>query len=121
VTISDRRDEFAQLIASVATIVDEVKLLSLNLTIGNAKLRLTDNAFQSVASSVRELLDLANDSSAEAEVALKKARGEKLSDSDRRYTQKELDRSLEKIKRGAEHIIQSVVSIKKGQKINRQF
>lgn len=119
--MTDPGDDLTKLITKVAELVDEIKLLSLNLTIGNAKLRLTDNAFQAVAGSFRELLDIAADGAEEAEVALKRARGDLLTSEEKRRSQKELDSSLDKIKKGAEHIIQTVISIKKGQKINRQY
>ena len=46
--------------------------------------------------------------------------GEKLTDDEKFVSQTELDSSLEKMKREAEHIIQTVLAIKKTQRINRQ-
>jgi flagellar biosynthesis chaperone FliJ len=94
--------------------------MSLNLTVAHAKLRLNDSAFQTVGRSFQQLLDMAASSVEEATIALKNARGEKLTDDERFVGQTELDSSLEKIKKEAEHIIQTVLAIKKTQRINRQ-
>jgi hypothetical protein len=115
----DQRDEFMELVDHVAEMVEEIKLMSLNLTIAHAKLRLNDSAFQTVGRSFQQLLDTAAASAEQATLAVKNARGQKLTDSERFISPTELDSSLEKIKSEAEQIIQTVLSIKKTQKINR--
>ncbi len=118
--MTDQRAEFVELVDHVAEMVEEIKLMSLNLTIAHAKLRLNDSAFQTVGRSFQQLLDTAAASAEEATIALKNARGQKLTDDEKFVSQSELDSSLEKIKKEAEHIIQSVLAIKKTQRINRQ-
>ncbi len=116
----DQRDEFVELVDHVAEMVEEIKLMSLNLTVAHAKLRLNDSAFQTVGRSFQQLLDTASASVEEATIAVKNARGEKLTDDEKFVGQTELNSSLEKIKKEAEHIIQTVLAIKKTQRINRQ-
>ncbi len=118
--MTDHRDDFVELVDHVAEIVDEIKLMSLNLTVAHAKLRLSDSAFQTVGRSFQQLLDTAAASVEEATIALKKVRGEKLTEDEKFVSQTELDSSLERIKKEAEHIIQTVLAIKKSQRINRQ-
>jgi hypothetical protein len=118
--MTDQRDEFVELVDYVAEMVQEIKLMGLNLTIAHAKLRLNDSAFQTVGRSFQELLDTAAVSVEEATVVLKNARGQKLTDDEKFVNPSELNLSLEKIKKEAEHIIQTVLAIKKTQKINRQ-
>ncbi|MCX6830772.1 MAG: hypothetical protein NT028_01380 [candidate division Zixibacteria bacterium] len=118
--MTDQRDDFVELVDHVAEMVEEIKLLSINLTVAHAKLRLNDNAFQTVGRSFQQLLDTAAASVEEATIVLKNARGQKLTDDEKFVGQTELDSSLEKIKKEAENIIQSVLAIKKTQRINRQ-
>jgi hypothetical protein len=118
--MTEQRDEFVELVDHVAEIMEEIKLMSLNLTIAQAKLRLNDSAFQTVGRNFQQLLDTATASVEEATIMLKKVRGQKLTDDERFGSQTELDSSLEKIKKEAEHIIQTVLAIKKTQRINRQ-
>ncbi len=112
--------DLATLIERVELMVDEIKLVNLNLTIANARLRLTDNAFQAVGGSFRQLLDAATDTQDAAETALKRARGDELTEAERNAIQKELDQNLERIRQAAENIINTVLAIKKGQRINRE-
>ncbi len=112
--------DLATLVERVALLVDEIKLVNLNLTIANARLRLTDNAFQAVGGSFRQLIDAATDTQNAAEVALKRARGDEMSDDEKLYIQKELDQNLDRIRQAAESIINTVLAIKKGQRINRE-
>jgi hypothetical protein len=81
--------------------------------------KINDSAFGAVGSSFNTLIDTANDSYEEAEVALKKARGEKLSDDEKKYLQKDLAANLDKLQHAAEHIIHTVTMIKKSQRINK--
>lgn len=118
--MSDHRDELVKLVDHVAEMVDEIKLMSLNLTIANTKLRLNDSAFQAVGRNFQQLLDTATASVEEASIALKNVRGQKLTDDEKLGDRTELDSSLEKIRKEAEHIIQTVLAIKKSQRINRQ-
>lgn len=118
--MNDHHDEFIRLVDHVAELVDEIKLMGLNLTIAQAKLRLNDGAFQTVGRSFQQLLDTAAASVEEATVALKNARGDRLTDDEKFINQTELASSLERIKKEAEHIIQTVLAIKKSQRINRQ-
>jgi hypothetical protein len=112
--------DLATLIERVSLMVDEIKLVNLNLTIANARLRLTDNAFQAVGGSFRQLLEAATDTQDSAEIALKRARGDALTDEEKQTIQKELDQNLERIRQAAENIINTVLAIKKGQRINRE-
>lgn len=111
---------FAQLVEHVTLLVDEIKLVNLNLTVANARLRLTDNAFQAVGGSFRQLIDTTTETQEAAEIVLKRACGENLTDDERDFMKRELDQNLEKIQRAAENIIQTVMSIKKGQRVNRE-
>lgn len=118
--MTDQHDGFMELVDHVAEMVEEIKLMSLNLTVAHAKLRLNDSAFQMVGRSFQQLLDTAAASTEGATVAIKNARGQKLTDDEKSIDLIELDSSLEKVKKEAEHIIQTVLAIKKTQKINRQ-
>jgi hypothetical protein len=118
--MNDHRDELLRLVDHVAELVDEIKLMGLNLTIAHAKLRLNDSAFQSVGRDFQQLLDTAAASAEQATTALKSARGQKLADDERPAEEFEMELSLEKIKKEAEHIIQTVLAIKKSQRMNRQ-
>lgn len=118
--MTDRHDEFIKLVDHVAEMVEEIKLMSLNLSIAQAKLRLSDSAFQTVGRSFQQLLDTAAVSAEAATVALKNVRGQTLKNDESSVCRIELDSSLEKVKKEAEHIIQTVLAIKKTQKINRQ-
>jgi hypothetical protein len=118
--MTDQHDEFVELVDHVAEMVEEIKLMSLNLTVAHAKLRLNDGAFQTVGRNFQQLLDTAAASVEEANIAVKNARGQKLTDDEKFVGQTELNSSLEKIKKEAEYIIQTVLAIKKTQRINRQ-
>ena len=119
-TDTETTASFAGLVEQVTLLVDEIKLINLNLTIANARLRLTDNAFQAVGGSFRQLIDTTTETQEAAEIMLKKARGEDLRDDERDFMKRELDQNLEKIQRAAENIIQTVLAIKKGQRVNRE-
>lgn len=117
----DTSDEsLLRLVEHVTLLVDEIKLINLNLTIANARLRLSDNAFQAVGGSFRQLIDSTAETQEAAAVLLKKTRGDKLDDDELDVMKKELDSNLEKIQRAAENIIQTVMAIKKGARINRE-
>ncbi len=118
---TDATASFAELVERVTLLVDEIKLINLNLTIANARLRLTDNAFQAVGGSFRQLIDTTTETQEAAELMVKRARGEDLSSDERDMIKRELDQSMEKIQRAAENIIQTVVAIKKGQRVNRDI
>jgi len=118
--MAEYHDDFTKLVDHVAELVDEIKLMSLNLTIAHAKLRLSDSAFQAVGRNFQQLLDSAAAGVEEAAVTLKKSRGENLTDDETFIGQTELESSLDRVKGEAEHIIQTVLAIKKTQKINRQ-
>jgi hypothetical protein len=118
--MTNQRDDFVELVDHVAEMVEEIKLMGLNLMVAHAKLRLSDSAFQVVSSNFQQLLDTATASVEEATIALKNVHGQKLTDDEKFVSQTELDSSLEKIKKEAEHIIQTVLAIKKTQRINRQ-
>jgi len=117
----ENNDDIIRLVDNLSQLVDEIKLLNLNLTIANAKMRLSDDAIHSVSGSFNELIDTTAACAEEAEVALKRVRGEKLEESEERYGTTDIDVGLDKIKRVAEYIIQSVMSIKKGRKGNKQY
>ncbi|MGB5105540.1 MAG: hypothetical protein WBP29_05385 [Candidatus Zixiibacteriota bacterium] len=110
-----------ELVERVTLLVDEIKLINLNLTIANARLRLTDNAFHAVGGSFRQLIDTTTETQEAAELMVKRARGEELTGNERDTIKRELDSSIEKIQRAAENIIQTVVAIKKGQRVNRDI
>ncbi len=118
--MTESHDEFLKLVDHVAELVDEIKLMSLNLTIAHARLRLNDNAFQVVGRNFQQLLDTAAAGVEEAAVTLKKARGEKLTEDELTQNQSDLEASLDRVKSEAEQIINTVLAIKKSQRINRQ-
>ncbi len=115
-----RENELSTLIERVTLLADEIKLVNLNLTVANARLRLTDSAFQAVGGSFRQLIDTATDAHEAAELALKRARGTTLSDEEKHKIQRELDSNLERIQQAAESIINTVLAIKKGQRLDRR-
>jgi hypothetical protein len=85
--MTDQRDEFVELVDHVAEMVEEIKLMNLNLTVAHAKLRLNDSAFQTVGRSIQQLLDTASASVEVATIALKNARGERLTDDEKFVSQ----------------------------------
>src|SRR5512140_3721019 len=110
-SMNESHDDFLKLVDHVAELVDEIKLMSLNLTIAHARLRLNDSAFQAVGRNFQQLLDTAAAGVEEAAVTLKRARGEKLTDDEQTESHSDLEANLNKIKAEAEQIINTVMLI----------
>ena len=117
--MSDHYEEIKHLAELISEMIDEIKILNLNLTVANAKLRMTDPAFEVVGRSFNELVDTAAVSSEEASIALKKLRGDKLSDEEARFVPKSLDTHLDKIEKSAEYLIRTVTALKKNQQLGK--
>ena len=105
----------------VEALAEELKMLSLNLTVANAKLRVRDSAFHTVNASMNEMLDLASFAHDEAAFAARKARGGELDGSDIERKPLELDPLLNKIRTLAEYIIRTVVTIKRGPGVDQKL
>jgi len=113
--------EFAQLVEAISRLVDEIKLLNLNLTVANARLRLTDEAFKLASADFGALLDTTSVAQETAEIAVKKATGTPLADQEQRVTLTEMNMHLERVKLAAESIVNTVVSLKKGNSIDQEI
>lgn len=113
--------QFTQLVEAITKLIDEIKLLNLNLTVANARLRLTDDAFRLAGTEFGKLLDTTGVVQETAEVAVKKATGEELSDEEQRVTLVEMNLHLERVKQAAENIVSTVVSLKKGSSIDKEI
>ena len=113
--------QFAELVQAISRLVDEIKLLNLNLTVANARLRLTDDAFKLTGNDFGTLLDTTSLAQETAEVALKKATGKPLDEDEQRVTLAEMNIHLERVKRAAESIVNTVVSLKKGNSIDQEI
>ncbi len=107
-------EKLSREVERVEALAEELKMLSLNLTVANAKLRVRDSAFHTVNASMNEMLDLASAAHDAAAHAVRKARGEKLDDGEIEKMPIELDALLDKIKALAEDIIKTVVAMKRG-------
>jgi hypothetical protein len=105
----------------VVALAEELKMLSLNLTVANAKLRVRDSAFHTVNASMSEMLDLASFAHDEAAFAIKKARGCKLDGSELERMPLDLDAVLDKISTLAEYIIRTVITMKRGPGVDQKL
>lgn len=105
----------------VTTLADELRLVSLNLTVAHAKLRLKDEAFQAVAAEMREMLDTAALTSEKADELKRRATGSTNSTHDGSDLGDGLDLALARIQELAEKIIVVVNTIKRGSSIDQRF
>jgi CRISPR/Cas system-associated protein Cas5 (RAMP superfamily) len=102
-------------------LIDELKLVSLNLAVAQAKLRLRDRAFQAVGSSFKELLDSAARSTERAESLIERAHGRSTELPPPDDEAGQLEVALETIQRLAERIVQTVEAIKRGRGIDKRL
>lgn len=116
-----RDGEIRRSLKQVETLADELKLVSLNLTVAHAKLRLKDDAFQTVSGSMREMLDTAATTSEKASQLAKRATGDLRAVEDGSDLGDGLELALDHIKELAERIILTVTSIKHGKGIDQRF
>jgi hypothetical protein len=105
----------------VRTLVDDLKLVSLNLTVAHAKLRLKDEAFQTVSSEMREMLDAANCISERVVELNQRVIGDFHSVEDGANLGEGLEVALDLIKSLAEKIIITVTAIKRGRSIDQRL
>ncbi len=113
--------EFTQLVEAISRLVDEIRLLNLNLTVANARLRLTDAAFKQVSTDFGELIDTTSVAQEVAAVAVKRASGKPLDEDEQQVTLAEMNVHLDRVRKAAESIVNTVVSLKKGNSIDRQI
>lgn len=113
--------EIAHLLEQTARLIDEISRLNLNLSVAHARLRLDNPVFQTLEQSFRDLLDRSVNSQERAEAALRRARGEKLSDDEKTIVLNELDDNLDKIRIAAENIIGTINLIRKGQRFDAKI
>ncbi|MFH2055538.1 MAG: hypothetical protein ABIJ61_06245 [bacterium] len=116
-----REAEMQRSLKEVTTLADELRLVSLNLTVAHAKLRLTDEAFQAVNAQVREMLDTAARTSEKAEELKRRAAGATQATQDGSELGDGLEQSLDRIKELAEKIIVTVTAIKRGRSIDQRL
>lgn len=116
-----RETEMRRSLKQVRMLVDDLKLVSLNLTVAHAKLRLKDEAFQAVSSEMREMLDAANRTSESATELGQRAIEDVHSVADGSNLGDGLDVALDQIKSLAEKIIITVTSIKRGRSIDQRL
>ena len=116
-----RETEMRRSLKQVRTLVDDLKLVTLNLTVAHAKLRLKDEAFQAVGSEMREMLDAANCTSESAAELSQRAIGEIHSTADGANLGEGLEVALDQIKKLAEKIIITVTAIKRGRSIDQRL
>lgn len=114
-------EELGKEVERVEALAEELKMLSLNLTVANAKLRVRDSAFYTVNASMNEMLDLASTAHDEATHAVRRARGEKLDSCEIEKRPMEIDALLDKIKSLAEYIIRTVVTLKRGPGVDQRL
>jgi hypothetical protein len=119
--MADRESNITALIKLVEGLVDQLKLLNLNLTVANARLRLRDSAFRSVEQSFGDMLDMVADCCKQAEIGLARAKGDQQDGLDPIAPLLELDQSARKIKAFAEQIIETVVSLKRRERVDGDY
>jgi hypothetical protein len=116
-----REQEMTKLIKRVERLADELRLSSLNLRVANAKLRCRDSAFRAVNRDVNELLDSAAAAQAATATVLERSKVEQVGERDKYAKPAELDVYLHRIKELAERIVQTVVAIKQGRRVDHNI